>query len=276
MIVRKSLKFSLFSLLLLTLSLFTVPLHANAETTLTVFAAASMTESMNMIAEAYKKSEPDVKIIYNFDSSGTLKTQIEQGAECDIFISAGQKQMDQIDIKADPKVNTKKLDLLMDGTRFNIVSNKVVLIVPKNRENVAVRDFQDIVSEKVALISIGNSDVPAGQYAAEVLKSLGLWDKLTEMNKISYAGNVKEVLSQVGTGAVDCGIVYSTDAASSQSVSVVRGAPEGSHRPIVYPAAIIRRTKNEKAAADFTKFLRGPESSEIFKKVGFSIPGKDK
>lgn len=276
MIVSKAFKFSILLPLLLILSLFPAPRPANAETELTVFAAASMRESMDMIADVYKRSAPDVKILFNFDSSGTLKTQIEQGADCDIFISAGQKQMDQIDISADPSVNTKKLDFIVPGTRFNIVSNKVVLITHKNSSSKGIRGFQDLVSEKVSLVSIGNSDVPAGQYAAEVLKNLGIWDKLTAMNKISYASNVKEVLSQVSTGAVDCGIVYSTDAATSEAVKVIAEAPKGSHRPIIYPAALLKGTKNKKAASEFTKFLKGPESAGIFKKVGFSIPRQDK
>lgn len=276
MIVSKAFKFSILLPLLLILSLFPAPRPANAETELTVFAAASMRESMEMIADVYKRSAPDVKILFNFDSSGTLKTQIEQGADCDIFISAGQKQMDQIDISAAPSVNTKKLDFIMTGTRFNLVSNKVVLITPKNSRSKGISGFQDLVTKKVSLVSIGNSDVPAGQYAAEVLKNLGIWDKLTAMNKISYASNVKEVLSQVSTGAVDCGIVYSTDAATSEAVKVIAEAPKGSHRPIIYPAALLKGTKNKKAASEFTKFLKGPESAGIFKKVGFSIPRQDK
>ncbi len=250
------------------------PVSGFAETELTVFAAASMTEAMQQIAEQYKKVAPDVKIIYNFDSSGTLKTQIEQGAECDIFISAGQKQMDQIDIKADPKVNTQKLDFVMDGTRFNIVSNKIVMVVPKGHNPKGINDFKDVMTDKVRLIALGNSDVPAGQYAAEVYTNLGLWDKLKEMNKISYAGNVKEVLSQVAAGAVDCGIVYSTDAATSNGVDIAAEAPKGSYKPITYPAAILKGTKNEKAAKAFIEYLKGDASVKIFKSIGFAIPAK--
>lgn len=272
----KLFNFSFLSALLMIFSLFTTSMPANAETELSVFAAASMTESMNMIADLYKRSAPDIKILFNFDSSGTLKTQIEQGADCDIFISAGQKQMDQLDISADPSVNTKKVDVLMPGTRFNIVSNKVVLITPKNSSSKGIRGFMDLVTDKVSLVSIGNSDVPAGQYAAEVLKNLDVWDKLTAMNKISYASNVKEVLSQVSTGAVDCGFVYSTDAATCKAVEVIAEAPKGSHRPIIYPAALLKGTRNEKAASEFAKFLKGPESAGIFEMVGFTIPQHDK
>lgn len=271
MIVSKLFK---FSILLSILSLFTVPLTANAATELTVFAAASTTESMNMIAEAYKKSTPDVKILFNFDSSGTLKTQIENGAYCDVYISAGQKQMNQLDIKADPKINTKKLDFLAEGTRFNLVSNKVVLIVPKGHNPKGIKDFKDAVTDKVGIISLGNLDVPVGLYSKEIYESLDLWDKLKSMNKISYASTVKVVLSQVAEGATDCGLVFRTDAATSKAVDVVAEAPQGSHRPIAYPAAIMKETKNMEAAAAFVKFLKGPECEKIFNSIGFSVIGK--
>jgi molybdate transport system substrate-binding protein len=250
------------------------PLSASAATELTVFVAASMTESMNQIAELYKKVAPDVKVLYNFDSSGTLKKQIESGAQCDIFISAGQKQMNEMDIKADPKINTQKLDLMMQGTRFNLVSNKVVMIVPKGKNPNGINDFKDVVTDKVGIVSIGNMDVPVGQYAREIYKNLGIWDKLRIMNKTSYASTVKEVLSQVAAGAVDCGLVYSTDAATSNAVDVVAEAPKGSHRPIAYPAAIMKSTKNQKAAAAFLNFLKGPESVKVFNSIGFVVLGK--
>ena len=274
MFKSKSYRFSIFMSLLLVLSVFMAPLSANAATELTVFAAASMTESMNQIAETYKKSAPDVKILYNFDSSGTLKTQIENGADCDIFISAGQKQMNQIDIKADPSFNTQKLNFVMQGTRFNVVSNKVVMIVPKGHNPKNINDFNDAITDKVSIIALGNSDVPVGQYTEEIFRNLGLWNKLRIMNKISYASNVKEVLSQVAAGAVDCGVVYSTDAATSRGVDVVAEAPKGSHKPIVYPAAILKNTKNLKAAAAFMNFLQGSASIKIFNSIGFAVPGK--
>ncbi len=229
---------------------------------------------MKLVADQYKKTAPDVKIIYNFDSSGTLKTQIEQGAFCDVFVSAGQKQMDQLDINANPKVNTKKLDFIMTGTRFNVVSNKVVLVVPKGHNSKGISDFKDTLTDKVFIIALGNSDVPVGQYSEEVLKSLGIWDKLKKMNKISYGSNVKEVLSQVAAGAADCGMVYSTDAATSNAVEVVAEAPKGTHRPITYPVAILKETQNLEAATAFTNFLKGPESIKIFTGIGFAIPSK--
>lgn len=245
-----------------------------AQKEITVFAAASMTESLNKIAGLYKKTEPNIKIIYNFDSSGTLKTQIEQGAECDIFISAAQKQMDQLDIKANAAANMEKLDFIMDGTRFNLVANKVVMIAPKGASGGKISGFADAASDRVSLIALGNSDVPVGQYAREIFTKLGLWDKLNKQKKISFAGNVKEVLSQVAAGAVDCGVVYSTDAATSKEVVAVAEAPAGSHRPVVYPAAILKKTKHPAEARAFAKFLRGPEAAAVFAEMGFAAPAK--
>lgn len=268
---RKGFKFAILTALVF---VFCFAAAANAATELTVFAAASMTESMNEIAELYKKTNPDVKVIYNFDSSGTLKTQIEQGAECDIFISAGQKQMNQIDISAGPELNKKGLDFVMQGTRFNIVSNRVVLIVPKGRNTKGISGFKDVMTDKVSLIALGNSDVPVGQYSEEIYRSLGLWDEMNAANKITFASNVKEVLAQVAAGAVDCGAVYSTDAATSDEVETVAAAPSNLHRPITYPAAIMKGTGQKAAAEDFIEYLKGPEAAKIFKKIGFAIPEK--
>lgn len=265
-----------FALALLVLSLAAADCGAAfaARAEITVFAAASMTESMNKIAELYGKAAPDVKVIYNFDSSGTLKTQIEQGAECDIFISAGQKQMNQLDVKAGAEINPGRLDFLLEGTRFNIVSNRVVMIVPKGVNPQKINDFKDAVTDKVSLIALGNSDVPVGQYSREVYTNLGLWEQLNQQKKITFAGNVKEVLSQVAAGAVDCGVVYSTDAAVSDGVEIVAEAPAGSHKAITYPAAILKQTKNAEAAKAFVNFLKGPEAAAVFKKIGFAAVQK--
>ena len=263
-----------FAALLCFCALSASALAAEGGKTVTVFAAASMTESMNKIAELYKKSAPDVTIIYNFYSSGTLKTQIQAGADCDIFISAGQRQMDQIDITANPAVNTEKLDFVLPGSRFDIVSNQVVLIVPKGRNPKGIGDFADVVTDRVSLVALGNSDVPVGQYSQEIYTNLGLWDKLSAMSKVTFASNVKEVLVQVAANAVDCGIVYGTDAATSDGVDVVASAPEGSHKPIVYPAAILKRVKDEAAAKAFVEFLKGEESANVFTGIGFAIPAR--
>lgn len=232
-----------------------------AATKLTVFAAASMTESMGRIANLYGKVAPDVEIVYNFDSSGTLRTQIRQGADCDIFISAGQSQMNDVEA-----------NFVMQGTRFNIVSNKVVMIAPKGINPKKINDFKDVVTDKVFLLAIGNSDVPVGQYSEEIFRNLGIWDQLMGMKKTTFGSNVKEVLSQVAAGAVDCGIVYSTDAATNNAVEVIAEAPAGSHKAITYPAAIMKGVKDEAAAKAFVEFLKGPEASEVFKSIGFAVP----
>ncbi|NCB53262.1 MAG: molybdate ABC transporter substrate-binding protein [Clostridia bacterium] len=240
---------------------------------LTVFAAASMTESMNQIAELYKAAAPNVTLVFNFDSSGTLETQIEEGADCDIFISAGQKQMNQLDKTADASINTKGNDFVLADSRFNIVSNTVVLIVPEGSDK-GITSFDDVNTDKVSLIALGNSDVPVGQYSEEIFTNMGIWEDLNSSKKISFGSNVKEVLAQVQAASVDCGVVYSTDAATATGVTVVATAPEGSHKAITYPAAIMNVSENQAAAADFMAFLRTDACAKVFKDIGFSIPTK--
>ncbi|NCB06172.1 MAG: molybdate ABC transporter substrate-binding protein [Clostridia bacterium] len=239
----------------LTLCLCLSALPALAQTELTVFAAASMTEALTEIAGMYQKVQPDVQLTFNFDSSGTLKTQIEQGAEADVFISAGQKQMNE-------------LDCVLEGSRFDLLTNTVVLIVPEDSAADVV-SFEDVGTDKVGLIALGNSDVPVGQYAQDVFTYLKLWDKLNGEHKITFASNVKEVLSQVEMGAVDCGVVYISDAVTSQKIRVVASAPEGSHQPVCYPAAALAGTKHEKEALAFLEYLKGDECKAVFEKIGF-------
>ncbi len=245
--------------------------NTEASTQLYVFAAASMTETMNKIAEMYKDVDPNVEVICNFDSSGTLKTQIEEGADCDIFISAAQKQMNQLDATQDAEANPDKLDFIDSTTRFNLVSNSVVLITPKGNP-AGVTGFDDVASDKVKLIALGNSDVPVGQYAEEIFKYIGLWDTLNSDNKITFGTNVKEVLAQVEEGAVDCGVVYSTDAATTDNVEVISAAPEGSHKTITYPAAVLKASKNAEKAKEFLDYLKTDDCSAVFEAAGFVIP----
>ena len=215
---------------------------------LSVFAAASMTESLNEIAEMYKTVAPNVTLVYNFDSSGTLKTQIEEGADCDIFISAAQKQMNQLDITAKEEANPDKLDFVDSATRFNLVGNSVVMIVPEDSDK-EISDFSDVTTDKVSLIALGK-----------------------EANKITFGSNVKEVLSQVAAGSVDCGVVYSTDAATAEGVKVVAVAPEGSHQAITYPAAVMKNAGDKEAAQAFIEYLKSDACSAVFEKIGFIIP----
>ena len=234
---------------------------------LIVFAAASMTETMNTIAEMYKEVAPYVTIVYNFDSSGTLKTQIQEGADCDIFISAGQLQMNQIDINGGED-NTENLDFVIEDTRFDIVKNTCVICVPEGNP-AGITSFEDVNTDKVSLIALGNSDVPVGQYSEEIFTTLGFWNDIQD--KITFGSNVKEVTTQVAEAAVDCGVVYATDAYSA-GLEWVAVAGDDLCQPPVYPAAVLNITKNEQAARDFLEYLKTDECSTVFESVGFAIP----
>jgi molybdate transport system substrate-binding protein len=223
---------------------------------LQVFAAASLTEALNEIASLYTKVAPNVTLVFNFDSSGKLQTQIENGAEADLFLSAAQKQMDALET------------YIVPASRKNLLLNKVVLIVPEGDDK-DISSFEDIATDKVSLIALGNADVPVGQYSEEIFTTLGTWDAISK--KASLGANVKEVLSQVESGSVDCGVVYSTDAATSGGVDVVAQAPEGSHKPIVYPAAVLSSSVDVQASQLFLDYLSGPEAVQVFEKIGFEI-----
>ena len=203
--------------------------------------------------------------------SVTLKTQIQEGADCDVFISAAQKQMNQLDIASDAAINTEGLDFVLSDSRFNLVGNAVVMIVPEGSDK-GIADFTDVFTDKAALVALGNSDVPVGQYSEEIYTSLGRWEELTGSGKVTYGSNVKEVLALVSEGAVDCGIVYSTDAATATGVTVVASAPAGSHKSITYPAAILKSSQNREAATAFLEFLKTDACAEIFTGIGFVIP----
>lgn len=236
---------------------------------LVVFAAASMTETLTEIAENYKSVAPNVKITFNFDSSGTLKTQIEEGADCDIFISAAQKQMNQLDIEADPEVNTDGLDFVKQGTRIDLLENKVVLVTPDGNP-AGIKTFQDIASDKLNLICLGNDDVPVGAYSLKILDYLGTSaEELEKANKITYGSNVKEVTTQVKEAAVDCGIIYATDAFSAGLTPVAEATAEMCGQ-VIYPAAVLNITKNEAAAQAFLDYLTTKDCSEVFEGVGFT------
>ena len=248
-----------------------VPMCAHAETTeLIVFAAASMTETLNQIAGLYKSVAPDVEIVYNFDSSGTLKTQIEEGADCDLFISAAPKQMNALDITSE--ANTAGLDFVLQGTRINLLENKVALAVPEgNPKNVTSYD-QLIEGLKAGslMLAMGNSDVPVGQYTQKILAYYGVSEEeLAAAGVITYGSNVKEVTTQVAEATVDCGIIYGTDAYSA-GLTVVDTATAEMCGQVIYPAAVLKITKNEEAARAFLEYLTGEEASAVFESVGFS------
>ena len=239
---------------------------------LIVFAAASMTETLNQIAEMYKAVAPNVTLIYNFDSSGTLKTQIQEGAECDLFISAGQKQMNQLDITANPEVNTDKLDFVLEGTRINLLENRVTLCVPEGNPK-DIRSFDDLadkLKEGSVLMAMGNSDVPVGQYTQKILAFYGLdEEKLAKDGVITYGTNVKEVTTQVTEASVDCGVVYCTDAFSA-GLTPVDYATKEMCGQVIYPAAVLNISRNQEAAKEFLAYLQTEDAMKVFEAVGFA------
>ena len=239
---------------------------------LTVFAAASLQETLTELGEKYMASHVNVDIIFNFDSSGTLKTQIQEGAEADLFISAGQKQMDQLDVAADPSVNTEGLDFILEGSRFNILENKVTLAVPEGNP-AAIRSYEDMAERLEAgsiLLAMGNSDVPVGQYSQRILQHFELSEEeLTAKGCITYGGNAKEVTMQVSEGVVECGILYATDAVSA-GLTVVDTADSDMCGQVIYPAAVLKNSAQKAAAADFLSYLTGNEGAAVFEKAGFT------
>lgn len=236
-----------------------------------VFAAASMTETLNQIKETYEKDH-NVTLTFNFDSSGTLKTQIQEGADCDLFISAGQKQMNQLDITADKEVNTEGLDFVASDSRVNLLENKVVLVVPEGNPK-SIEGFDDLAAKLAdgsVLMAMGNSDVPVGQYTQKILAYYKLDETaLANAGTITYGTNVKEVTTQVSEGSVDCGIVYCTDAFSA-GLTVVDSATKDMCGQVIYPAAVMKNAKHADAAKAFLEYLQSDAAMKVFENVGFS------
>ena len=225
---------------------------------LIVFAAASLTETLNAIAETYSADHPGVTFRFNFDSSGTLKTQIQEGADCDLFISAGQKQMNQLDSTASADVNTEGLDLVDSDTRVDLLENKVVLCVPEGNDK-GIDSFDDLAEHLKAqdiLFCMGNSDVPVGQYTQKI-------------GVITYGSNVKEVTTQISEASVDAGVVYCTDAYSAGLTPVDEATKEMCGQ-VIYPAAVLKNAPNADAAKAFLAYLQSTEAANVFAKVGFT------
>ena len=239
---------------------------------LIVFAAASLTETLTQLGDDYMKEHKNVTIQYNFDSSGTLKKQIQEGADCDIFISAGQKQMNQLDKDASADVNTEGLDFVLEGTRFDILENKVALVVPEGNP-AGINSYDDLkakLADGSIKMAMGNSDVPVGQYTQKILAYFGLnEDELAAAGALTYGSNVKEVTTQVSEAAVDCGIIYATDAYSA-NLKVVDTATKDMCGQVIYPAAVMKTTKNEEAAKAFLKYLTEDTANKVFEGVGFT------
>jgi molybdate transport system substrate-binding protein len=226
---------------------------------LTIAAAASLTDVTAEIAEAYKTVAPNVTLTFTYGASGALQTQIEEGAPVDIFMSAAQKQMDAL---ADES-------LLLDSSHTNLLENKVVMIVPTN-STLGLASFDDLAKDTVKTVAIGDlASVPAGQYAEEVLTSLGIKDKVEA--KANLGTDVRQVLTWVENGEVDAGIVYATDAATTDKVTVVCEAPADRVKKIIYPVAILKASTNAEAAQAFIDYLKTADIAALFEKYGFKM-----
>ena len=246
----------------LALVMMAAPMAASAvraeKTELYVLAAASLTDVMAQIAESYKEVAPDVGITFVFDSSGTLQCQIEAGATADVFVSAAQRQMDALE----------EGGLIKGESRKDLLLNQVVLILPEE-STLALASFEDAAGDLVKMIAIGDESVPVGQYTQQIYEYLGTWDAVKA--KANLGGNARAVLSWVASGDVDCGIVYATDAASTVGVKVTAQAPEGSHAPVIYPAAVVEGSQHAEAAQAFLDYLSGDTARALFIAVGFEM-----
>ena len=239
---------------------------------LIVFAAASMTETLTELGNQYMAENENVKLVFNFDSSGTLKTQIQEGADCDVFISAGQKQMNQLDITASAEINSEGLDFVLADTRFDILENKVALAVPEGNP-AAITSYDELMAGLEAgtvMLAMGNADVPVGQYTQKILAYYELVEEdLANAGCITYGTNVKEVTTQVSEAAVDCGIIYQTDAFSA-GLTIVDTATAEMCGQVIYPAAVMNVSKNVEAAQAFLEFLTTDAADAVFENVGFT------
>ena len=236
-----------------------------------VFAAASMQESLDQVIEAYKAVAPEVAVVATYDSSGTLKTQIQEGADCDVFISAAPKQMNQLDAEGGEE-NTEGLDRVNSATRLDLLENKVTLAVPEGNPK-GIESFDqlaELLASGDVFLAMGNSDVPVGQYTQKIFTYYGLNEEtLASSGVLTYGSNVKEVTTQVSEGTVDCGVIYATDAFSA-GLTVVDEATAEMCGQVIYPAAVMKNSANPDAAKAFLDFLSTDEAMACFEAVGFS------
>ena len=227
---------------------------------LQVSAAASLTDAMKELGTLYEKDHHgNVRIVFNFGSSGALQQAIENGGAADVFVSAAQKQMNALDEKK----------LLADGTRIDLLQNEVVLITAKD-STLSLPDFKAVLDPQVTHIALGEpKGVPVGQYSEEVFTKLGILDQVKE--RAVYGSDVRQVLAWVESGDAECGIVYATDAAISDKVKVAAVAPADTHEPIIYPAAVLKDAKNMEPAKEFLAFLQTDKAAKVFEKYGFTV-----
>ena len=231
--------------------------EVDEEVTILLAAAASLKNSIdNELIPLFEEQNPNIKVEATYDSSGKLQSQIEEGADVDVFMSAAMKQMNELDEQG----------MILEDSIVELLENKIVLIVPKG-SNTSISSFEGILDAE--RIAVGDPEsVPAGQYAQESFTNLNMWDQVLE--KASLGTNVTEVLNWVAEGSADAGVVYSTDAASNENVEVVAEAPEGSVSKVIYPIGVIKASTNEEAAKTFIEFLQSEEALNIFESYGFA------
>lgn len=234
------------------------PKQEAAPVTLHVAAAASLTDAMKELAENYKKEHPNVTTEFQFGSSGALQKSIQEGGEADLFFSAAQKQMNALE----------EANEILSDTRKDLLINEVVLIVSKDSKK-TLTNFEDLKKPEIEKVAIGDKGVPVGQYTEEIFKNLHLTDAV--MPKATLGSDVRQVLTYVEQGEVDAGIVYATDAVAPnyRNIKVVAKAPEGSHKPVIYPAAVLKASKKVDEAKAFLAFVSSPASAKVFEKYGF-------
>ncbi|WP_156926730.1 molybdate ABC transporter substrate-binding protein [Cohnella panacarvi] len=234
--------------------------NSEGNVVLTISAAASLTDALTEVQQRYESSHDSIKLRFNFAASGTLQQQIEQGAPIDIFLSASETNMDKLVEK----------QLIATGKHANLLSNSLVVIVPKSNEG-AITRLEDLRSPGVVKLAIGIPEiVPAGGYAVEALTGAGLWDALS--TKTVQAKDVRQVLQYVETGNVEAGFVYKTDALASNRADIAFAVDPASYKPIVYPIGVVRATKHRKEADEVFDYLRSDEAMDIFRKYGFEFP----
>lgn len=238
------------------------PTETSQKTELVVFAAASMTETLEEIAKTYETEHSNIKLTFNFDSSGTLKTQIEEGAPCDLFISAAAKQMDGLN-------DGGYIDA---ATRIDLLENKVALCVAENSKSgiTSYEDMKSHLEKGDILMAMGNEDVPVGQYTQKIFAYFGLDEKeLSDKGVLTYGSNVKEVTTQISEGTVDCGVIYQTDAYSA-GLKVSDTATEEMCGKVIYPAAVLKNSAHADEIREFLAYLQTEAAGEVFSKVGFT------
>ena len=248
------------------------PAEALETAEISVFAAASMQESLDAAIQLYEAANPNVSVVTTYDSSGTLLKQIQEGAVCDVFISAAPKQMNALDgsLKDNAEKNPNGLDYIVEGSRLNLLENKVTLSVPEGNP-AGIESFDqlaELLKNGDVMLSMGSSDVPVGQYTLKIFDYYGI-DEAAAASKLTYGSNVKEVTTQVSEGAVDCGIIYGTDAFSA-GLTVVDEATAEMCGQVIYPAAVLSCGEAPEAGQAFLDFLCTGEALACFEAVGFS------